>query len=183
MCVCVVSVICACVCVCQDNDPGTRNLEFGHTVVKMKYAASGGLEGSDDARLETQSSVRGPRETHMGRRVERRQHTGREMTVASMRGEVVKGANKSACGRMYVCMYVCDVGTYVSVTWQMWTARTLDGCIFGRVTSREGNKHMLGRACACACHCTCNPGDFSWQLGWSASSGRISTADQDRDGV
>lgn len=32
---------------CQDNNPGTRNLEFGHTVVKMKCAASTVMEHSD----------------------------------------------------------------------------------------------------------------------------------------
>lgn len=109
-----VSVICACVCVCQDNDPGTRNLEFGHTVVKMKYAASGGFEGSDDAQLETQSSARGPREKHMGRGAERRQHTGREMTVASMRGEVVEAqTSRHVVVCMCACKYVMWVRMYV----------------------------------------------------------------------
>lgn len=32
---------------CQDNNPGTRNLELGHTVVKMKCAASRVVEDSD----------------------------------------------------------------------------------------------------------------------------------------
>lgn len=49
-------------CVCQDNNPGTRNLELGHTVVKMKCAASRAVEDSDDdAWFKTQSSARGRR--------------------------------------------------------------------------------------------------------------------------
>lgn len=46
-------------CVCQDNNPGTRNLEFGHTVVKMKCAASRVMEHSDGDDDDDDCSVEG----------------------------------------------------------------------------------------------------------------------------
>ena len=37
-----------CWCVCQDNNPGTRNLELGHTIIKIKCAASRVIEDSSN---------------------------------------------------------------------------------------------------------------------------------------
>lgn len=152
-------------CVCQDNNPGTGNLELGHTVVKMKCAASRAVEGSDDdARLrrdsELGSRTKGDRQKEEGRR----QDTGREQT-----GEVVKAQTSR---HVLVCMYAMWVRMCYCVCG--WGAKP-DGCIFWSCYESRGKQTHAPTPCVRPCHCTCNPGEFSCQLGWAASSGRIST--------
>lgn len=149
-------------CVCQDNNPGTRNLELGHTVVKMKCAASRAVEDSDDAWLR---GLRARLEDE-GRQTERGGAKTGHGTGTDWRG---KSTNKSACARMYVC----DVGTYVRL--RVWMGKKAGWMCILVVLRVAKETNTCSMPCVCPCHCTCNPGEFSCQLGWSASSGRIST--------
>lgn len=150
-----------CGVLCQDNNPGTRNLELGHTIIKMKCAASRVIEDSDDVRSVEDSEL-GSRTKGDGKRGEIRRNTRREMgcgqharddvTCKTLRrlktGEMIDNrcTNKSA-----MCWYVCMcVGTYLCYC-LCGRGRLLGGCILGRVTSREQDKHVLLVLCASVC--------------------------------